>query len=180
MWTVDWREETTHAIALAYVLNLISQENKIVFRTRQLCLDTVRQHTLPWSSEPRQRHSAAWDTVPADSLLGKLSIYYTIACLSSGSHTSLEELIQQCSCFIHTGVFTASQRSWFLTQLCTSKDTFLPMGQSRVLVRGPWTPSLPPHSSTPRACLFTIFKMFFYLWRISHFKITVQKFDYCK
>lgn len=73
VWTVDWKEETTHDIALAYVLNLISQGNKIVFRTRQLCLDTVSQHTLPWSSEPRQRHSAACDTVPADSLLGKLS-----------------------------------------------------------------------------------------------------------
>lgn len=94
VWTVDWKEETTHAIALAYVLSLISQGNKIVFRTRQLCLDTVSQHTLLWSSEPRQRHSAACDTVPADSLLGKLSICYTFACLSSGSHTSLEELTQ--------------------------------------------------------------------------------------
>ena len=74
VWTVDWREETTRAMALAYILNLTRQENKIVFRARQLCLDTVSQHTFPWSSEPWQRHLAACDTVSADSLLGKLFI----------------------------------------------------------------------------------------------------------
>lgn len=114
VWTVDWREETTHAIALAYILNLTSQENKIVLRARQLCLDTVSQHTLPWSSEPWQRRLAACDTVCRQPP-GK-AMYYTFACLSRGSHTSLEELTQQSSCFIHKGVFTDSQLSWFLTQ----------------------------------------------------------------
>lgn len=74
VWTVDWKEETTHATALAYILNLTSQENKIVSRARHLCLDTVSQHTLPWSSEARQRHSAACDTVPAVSWKSSLFI----------------------------------------------------------------------------------------------------------
>ena len=84
---------------------------------------------------------------------------------TSGSHTSLEEFIQQFMCCTHKGMFPDSQRSWFITRAVHQEGHFPTQGIKQSPCPGVPEHPLCLHIPAPlKACLFTVCKfLFFYL-----------------